>query len=71
MNTILKIAVGAAIAGAVVAVVMKQRSAKAKLPDAPSTAGQGRVPSGSDGYTLEELASENKEWGGGSSGLNA
>ena len=69
MNNLVKLALGAAIAGALVTVFMKQRSAKRR--DVLPSAGMGRVPRGSQGFTLEELAGENAEWGGGSSGLNA
>ncbi|HUQ11918.1 MAG TPA: hypothetical protein VM146_16505 [Steroidobacteraceae bacterium] len=71
MNTLIKLAVGAAIAGALVNLAMKQRSRKSGRNLLPMTAGRGRVPSGSGGFTLEEIAGENAEWGGGSSGLNA
>ncbi len=70
MNNLAKLAVGAAIAGALVTVFMKRRSWQARSQALPS-AGMGRSPRGSQGFTLEELAGENAEWGGGSSGLNA
>ena len=69
MNTLLRIAIGAAIAGAAVAVLMKRKSPE--LPELPSTAGHGRAPAGSQGFTLDELAGENREWGGGSAGLGS
>jgi hypothetical protein len=73
MKTLLKLAVGAAIAGAVVNLLAKRRarnrSEGAQL--LPMTGGRGRVPAGSSGFTLEEIAGENAEWGGGGSGLNA
>jgi hypothetical protein len=73
MKTLLKLAVGAAIAGAVVSFLAKRQTRNeangAKL--LPMTRGSGRVPAGSSGFTLEEIAGENAEWGGGGSGLNA
>lgn len=77
MKTLLKLAVGAAIAGALVNLLRKQQSRRdadlssVTRPDQSLSAGSGRVPPGSRGFTLEEIAGENAEWGGGSSGLNA
>ncbi|HEX6636064.1 MAG TPA: hypothetical protein VF033_00290 [Steroidobacteraceae bacterium] len=73
MKTLLKLAVGAAIAGALVNLLRKQRSRSDEFPQSDQTqsAGAGREPPGSRGFTLEEIAGENAEWGGGSSGLNA
>jgi hypothetical protein len=73
MNTLIKLAVGAAIAGALVSLALRQRSRKAARGRTllPLTAGHGRVPAGSGGLTIEEIAGENAEWGGGSSGLNS
>jgi hypothetical protein len=65
MNTLLKIAMGAAIAGAIVAVLAKKSLQRRASP----TAGLGRNPPGAQGYTVEELAGEHAEWGGGGSGL--
>lgn len=73
MNNLIKLVVGAAVAGALITLAMKQRSRKAVRGRTllPMTAGRGRVPAGSGGFTLEEIAGENAEWGGGSSGLNS
>jgi len=72
MNTLFKIAFGAAIAGAVIAVMLKRRAGW--LPAIPSTAGMGRrIPPASQIPTLDEVAGEQDEhavWGGGSSGLS-
>lgn len=73
MNNLIKLAMGAAIAGAVVTLLMKQRSRARPTEEylLPYTGGSGRVPAGSGGFTLEEIAGEHAEWGGGSSGLNS
>lgn len=72
MKTLLKLAVGAAIAGAVVSLLVKRRAKNdAGTRLLPLTGGTGRVPTGSSGFTLEEIAGENAEWGGGGSGLNS
>jgi hypothetical protein len=72
MNTSVKLAVGAAIAGALFTLFMKQRARKRVRRSEPLlSAGLGRSPRGSQGFTLDELSGENAEWGGGSSGLNA
>jgi hypothetical protein len=73
MNNLIKLAVGAAIAGALVTLFVKQRSRARASEDnlLPYTGGRGRVPAGSGGFTLEEIAGEHAEWGGGSSGLNS
>jgi len=64
MRTLIKLAVGAAIAGALVNLLVRQRSAK--------LAGSRRgAPVPPERFTLQELAGENAEWGGGSSGLHA
>ena len=76
MKHLLKFAMGAAIAGALVTLAMKQRgggrreTAPGAMPDAPSTEGMGRTPPASGGFTVEELAGQ-PEPGGGGNGLNA
>jgi len=59
MKTLLKFAIGAFIAHALFKRLLEQRSRiAAKALDAPSTAGAGRDPAGSNAFTLEELASD-------------
>jgi hypothetical protein len=71
MNTLLKIAVGAAIAGAVAAVLVERRFVGgSRLPRKPSTAGMGRHPARPWVSPLEEVLDEHAVWGGGGSGLN-
>ena len=69
MNSILKIAVSAVIAGAVVALLIKQQRSRG-LPKKPSTAGLGRHTASPWISPLEEVTDEHAVWGGGSSGLN-
>ena len=66
MRTIIKLAVGAAIAGALVNMLVKRRSVSEASTDLP-----GSTPVPPERFTLAELAEENAEWGGGSSGLNS
>ena len=66
MRTIIKIAVGAAIAGALVNLLAKRRPVDEARADLP---GSTDVPP--ERFTLQELAGENAEWGGGSSGLHS
>lgn len=64
MKTFIKLAVGAAIAGALVNLLMRRRNET--LPAPAEDRGESEP---ARGFTLQELAEENAEWGGGSSGL--
>jgi hypothetical protein len=66
MRTLIKLAVGAAIAGALVNLLVKRRSLKGGTESLPAGA-----PVPPESFTLQDLAGENREWGGGSSGLNS
>ncbi len=57
MKTVIKLAVGAAIAGALVKLLVKRPSRERLIA--------------SKSFTLQDLRGENAEWGGGSSGLKA
>jgi hypothetical protein len=70
MKTLLKLAVGAAIAGAFINLMMRKRAERdVALPRNASPTGQGDAVSST--VVAEDLKGENAEWGGGSSGLNA
>lgn len=70
MNNLIKFAVGAAIAGAVVAVLVNRRFIGARMPAKPSTAGLGRATARPWISPLEEVTDEHAVWGGGGSGMN-
>ena len=71
MKTLLRFAIGAAVAGALVHYFTKQRSSRAwSAEDAPADEFTESTP-GTGGFTVEELAGEDREWGGGGSGLNS
>lgn len=68
MKTLIKLAMGAAIAGVLVNLLMKRQSRGVELPATRENAGD--TPA-TPGFTVQELVEENVEWGGGSSGLNS
>ena len=65
MRTLIKLAVGAAIAGALVNLLVRKKplSGRKAMP-------VGATPATPQRFTLQELGGENAEWGGGSSGLS-
>ena len=71
MKTLLKLAMGAAVASALVHYLTKQRSSASR---SSGEALRDDVADGvprTGGFTIEELSGESREWGGGSSGLNS
>jgi hypothetical protein len=64
MKTLIKLAVGAAIAGALVNLLTNRR--REALPAPPEKQGDSEP---AQQFSLNEVAEENAEWGGGSSGL--
>lgn len=71
MNNLPKAALTAALIGAAVAIVAWRKYSRAGR--IPSRAAHGRIPRGSQSFTLEEITgeSENREWGGGSAGISS
>ena len=66
MKTLIKLAVGAAIAGALVNMLVRRRKVNGSRADSLEA-----TPAAPERFTLQEFAGENAECGGGIRGLNS
>ncbi len=71
MNSLLKLALGAVLAVAVIRMLDRTRSSAPRQVDGDTDRSAGRGTAGTREMTLDEVGGENAVWGGGGSGLNS